>query len=46
MEGALHVYMYNQSTGVGLLMWYDGGNYDSRIKAFKWNGSTCNRDQM
>ena len=30
----------DQSTGVGLLMWYDGGNYDSRIKAFKWNGST------
>ena len=30
----------DQSTGVGLLMWYDGGNYNSRIKAFRWNGST------
>tara|TARA_B100001778_G_scaffold82696_2_gene67083 strand:- start:1908 stop:3506 length:1599 start_codon:yes stop_codon:yes gene_type:complete len=29
----------DQSTGVGLLMWYDGGNQESRIKAWRWNGS-------
>jgi hypothetical protein len=29
----------DQSTGVGLLMWYDGGNQNSRIKAWRWNGS-------
>ena len=29
----------DQSTGVGLLMFYDGGNANSRIKAWRWNGS-------
>ena len=31
----------DQSTGVGLLMYYDTGNSNSRIKTFKWNGGTA-----